>query len=198
MKRFAISLVLIAMLGGMGQVFAQEDNLLGLYFDPFGDLDCIEAGTLSPYTPISLYLILQNPTFEVLGGLEFGMEIEGPAMVTNWAYPNGFQGFNFGSDGQFMIGFQGPMPIVESNILMTFHLFYIGTSHEGVCITLSGYEPSSLDPLYPTFVDSVGVMVSGAVNNGIDGACTARISETPCGVVATDSHSWDSLKSMYR
>lgn len=198
MRKLIISLVFIALFGGFGQAFAQEDNLLGLYFDPFGDMDCIEAASLAPFTSVDLYVILKNPTFEELWGFEFAMDIEGPALVTGWDYPNGFPGFNFGEGGEYIVGLSNHMPMEEINILVTFNIFYMSTASEEICFILGPTEPSSLDPLYPTFAYSESDLVSASVNNGIDGACTALISETSCNVVPTDTQTWDSLKSLYR
>ena len=198
MKKLIMSLILVTLLFGFGQVFAQEDNLLGLYFDPYGDLDCIEAAGLAPFSMIDLHLILKNPTFEVLRGFEMSLDIEGPAIIVDWEFPEGHDGLNFGYPGNFIIGYMDWLPMEEINILMTFSVLYMSTDSEGVCFLIGGSDPSSLDPLYPTLAYSDDGLVSANVNNGIDGACTARISETPCSTVATQSQTWDSLKSLYR
>lgn len=197
MKKLVMSIVLVAMLGGLGQVVAQEGNLLGLYFDPYGEMDCLEAASLAPFTAVDLYVILKSPTFHMLGGYEFGIEVDGPALITGWDYPFGFAGFNFGEGDNYIVGLQNDYPMEDVNILLTFEIFYMSTTSEGVCFTLGGSEPSSLDPLYPTFFGD-DELFSASVNNGIDGACTALISETECNVVSTDSQTWDSLKSLYR
>ena len=198
MRNWITSLVFVAVLGGLGQAFAQESNLLGLYFDPFAEMDCIEASSLPQYSSVDLYVILENPTFEELWGFEFSMFIEGPALVTGWYYPHGIPGFNFGEDGNYVVGLGNPLPMDELNILMAFHIFYMSPSFEEICFILGPSVPSSLDPLYPTFAYSEDGLVSASVNNGIEGDCTALISDASCNVVPTDTQTWDSLKSLYR
>ncbi len=201
MKKILMSFVLVTLLLGFGQALAQEDNLLGLYFDPFGNLDCMEAATIPPFSFVDLYIVLKNPTFEVLSGFEAGFDIEGPAILDEWAFPEGVSGINVGSPGEFIIGYSTGIPMEETNHLLTLKIFYMSVDNEEVCFRLSAIQNSSLDPLYPTFAYPVGddyEMVSANVNNGIDGACTARISATPCYVVSTENQTWDSLKSLYR
>ena len=196
MRKTIVLALLVIIFGGTGVSHAQ-DNMMGLYFDREAQSACLDATTLAPYAAFELYVILLNPTFPALYGFEFGMSVEGPGLLIEAQVENP----NFvdvGSLGNHTIGFGVPTPMLDVNILLTFTIRYMSTVNETVCFVLRGSMPSSLDPLYPTALLEGGVLLSMGVVPSGPGGCTAIIDAALCNTTATDSASWDSLKSLYR
>ncbi len=189
-----ISALLILLTSSLA--LAQDSDLIGLYFDPLGDMDCLDANELVPYQPFDMYLILKDPSFDLLYGFESGLTIDGPVMFINGLFTNP-QALNVGHWDSIIAGFGTPSVMEPINILYTFTMIYTSTTAEPVCFKVHGTQPSSIDPIFPTLLLADGEMMSVMVNYGPDAECTAWIQDGPCGV-ATTVHTWDSLKTLYR
>ncbi len=189
-----ISALLILLTSSLA--LAQDSDLIGLYFDPLGDMDCLDANELLPFTPFEMYLILKDPSFDLLYGFESGLTIDGPVMILGGVFTNPHVPDIFDWEN-IIVGFGTPSPMESINILFTFSLFYTSISAEPVCFKVHGTDPSSLDPDFPTLLWADGELMSVMVNYGPDAECTAWIQDGPCGV-ATTVHTWDSLKTLYR
>lgn len=196
MKKMLTIMTALLVLLTASLAFALDSDLIGLYFDPLGDMDCLDAHDLVPYTPFEMYLVLKNPSFDELHGFESGLTIEGPVMYLGGLFTNP-QALNVGHWDNIIAGFGAPSIMEPINILFTFSFIYTSTSFEPVCFKLHGVQPSSLDPVFPTLLLADGELMSVMMNYGPDAECTAWIQDGPCGVPTT-ARTWDSLKTLYR
>lgn len=168
-------------------------NMLGLYFDPDGQTNCLEVSDVTPFSMLNLYLVLQNPDFGYLSALEAGLTIEGPIILVTVEFVEVW--INVGSDENLIVGFATPIPLAEVTHLATFSMIYTSTGQETVCFRLHGTTPSSIDPAYPTLLTEDNELVMASLNPGPYGDCTAEIGYC---VSATEDQTFDRLKSLYR
>lgn len=179
-----------------GPTLSQEENLMGFYFDPVGDTDCLDSSFVPPFSILEMYLVLKNPSFENLYGFEAGFTASGNYVIVGFEFtvPDPIW---MPTPDNIIIGFGSPMIMEEINLLVTYEILYSDTIGGEVCFNLHGTEPASLDPLFPTLLTDDAVLIAATVHQGSTGDCTALISDGPC-VVFTSTHSWDSLKTLYR
>ncbi len=189
-----VSLVILVFATGFSQ--AQNEAMMGLFFDPMGQSNCLDATTLPAFNAYEVYLVLIDPTFPELYGFEAGIDIVGPTLLLSTVIEN-YMGLP-DLPGNYLIGYVSPMPMGQANLLITFSLMYMSSSNESVCFSLHGSNPSSLDPLLPTALLANGELISLDIIPGPTEECTALISEMLCGVTATDGATWDAIKSFYR
>ncbi len=171
MKKMLIILpVLLVATSSLAIVFPESDRM-GLYFDPFADVFCVEGAT--PYSQHLLYLMLTNPTFDALYGFEAGITIVGDALVLETTFFNP-EALNVGDNTNMIVGFGSPTVTSSITPLATMTLLYTSVIFAPVSIDLLGSEPSSLDPLYPVVLladselrsleTSLGASPEGAIN----------------------------------
>lgn len=196
MKNYLIAFTAFLILMVAGAAFAQESNIMGLYFDPLGDVDCLDTNELIPFESFDMHLILKNPSFDGLFGFEAGFTGTGDYQVLSVVVHSAFDPY-IGLFDNIIIGFGTPVVMEEINLLATYQAMYTGIPGGEVCFILHGSDPAQLDPLFPTLLTGEQELIAAAVNHGSDGTCTAILADGPC-IVATTIHTWDSLKTLYR
>ncbi len=196
MNQSGFVLVSLIILMVAGSAFAQEADLLGLYFDPLGGTNCLDSSFVQPFSQFELYLVLKNPSFAELLGFEAGLHLVGNSIILQTIIPGGPNIIPIVPENIIVEFVGGPMIMEDINVLATFTVLYTSIGEE-VCFELHGSQPSSLDSGLPALLTGDEEIIPAQVNYWNNGDCSALISEGPC-VVATAVHTWDSLKTLYR
>lgn len=195
MKRMLmlVSLSILVLSAGFAQA---QNDMMGLFFDEYGQSNCLLASWIAPYSTVELHLVLMEPSFDDLYGFEAGISVDGPVTLISVVMENANY-IDIGSPGNHIVGFGTPAVMEYSNALATFTYMYMSTSNEDVCFKLHGSNPSSINPLYPTLLLADSEMQMVDVGNVYED-CSAFISDWFCNVTATEETTWDSLKTLYR
>jgi hypothetical protein len=195
MKLLIWFFTLVVILAGAGPAFAilnPEDNVIGPYFDPSADLDCVEGLGMNAQIPV--YIILTNPTFNELYGFEMGLDVDGNLIVLGEEFQNA-QALNVGSSGNYIVGFGQPTYTEQATILMTLNVLHLGTPESPSHIALHGASPCSVDDNLPAVLLADGEIMPMALHSEyrnfvyvVNGSCSFENEEV----------SWDGVKSLYR
>ena len=205
-----LALALVALMAGAAMAQPVEDeNMLGMFFT--NDLAQIAAGmgemphpdTNFPntFTPFNAYIVMLNPTVESVGAYEVGIGISDPTVfVLSATGPNGWT--NFGSSTNHIAGYATPLPTpAEGAVLGTLQMLYTGTAV--VEISFDAAEPSSFDGLYPgctNGADPEELIAFDAIayNGATEPMYPVMVSTiNGDGVVATEAHSFSSVKALF-
>jgi hypothetical protein len=169
-------------------------DCVGLYFDMEAEQYCLDGVT--PYQTVPLYLILTNPTFADLYGLECGVRIDGNCMVLSLTLAWPTSPVLPGPDlGNLIVATGAPRPTSEATHLATASLLYLATDLSPVHFYLGGSDPSSIHPDFPSLLLAGGEVIM-ACKSVADGPAAQINGE--CQVVASEARTFDSLKSLYR
>jgi hypothetical protein len=190
MKKMLIFLMAMLIATSASAITNPDPDIMGYYFDLDADYDCVDG--ITPYSANLLFLILTNPTSDAIYGFEAGYTMEGEGMVLSVEFANP-QVINVGTNDNIIAGFGEPTLTVPATLILTLNVMYMDPGYGALMIFLHGTTPSSLDPLYPTLLLEGGVLQSVGVNNF--GWATAQFNNC---VMATETQSFDSLKSLYR
>lgn len=173
-------------------VINPEDNVIGPYFDTEADVDCVEGIELN--TQLIIYIILTRPTYNEIYGFELGLEFGSDLIKLDHNFASS-QAVNVGSGDSFIVGFGSPIAAEEATLLMTLTMLNMGTINSPTSFIISGSDPSSLDPDYPTILLADSEMVSTGLHSEfrpltyqINGRCSFEDEE----------RTWDDVKSLYR
>ena len=167
-------------------------NCISLYFDESAEVYCLEG--VEYQETVAMYIIFTNPTEENIFGFEFGYDMVGDAVVLSTVIndPSVDPG---GEHNNLIIGFPSPHPTTQATLLAWQNLLYLDGSLGPVEFFTHGSTPSSLDSAYPTILFEGGELVLG--NLLTNGSVAAKINGG-CGVVSSESISFDNLKSLFR
>ena len=189
---FALVLLILANAPVAQSVIDPGDNVIGAYFDLDADTDCIEGVDLN--TPLPIYIILTRPTFSELYGFEFGIDYGSNLILMDRFFANS-QSLNIGSGDNFIVGFGSPTATEDATLLVTLSMLHMGTTNSPSQFILSGSQPSSLDPDYPTVLLADDELLSTGLHSEyrpytylINGRCGFEDQEI----------AWDQVKSLYR
>lgn len=195
MKKLVMLLMASLLVASTAFAVVDEDpDMLGIYFDLSADVACVEG--VAPYATVETYVVLTNPSFDELYGIEFGYDKTANLTVlsTTWADP---AVTDVGSPGNHIVGFGSPWETTEATVIATLSVLYLETGGAPASFSLKGSNPSSIDPMLPTVLLAAGELrtlgtstLPGAVSAVINGACED--------VVATDTATFDAVKSLYR
>jgi hypothetical protein len=193
MKKLLVLILAMAIAGSAFAVVDPDANSVGFYSDMTADTVTIMEA--APYSTHNVYAILTMPAFDELYGFELGYDTVGSAIVLSSTFANP-QALDVGGPGNHIVGFGAPTACTEATLLMTLSVLYTDTAMGPVTMTLTGTEPSSINPLLPTLLLANGELITGGdstdignVNFGING-----VEE----IVATEPATFDSVKSLYR
>lgn len=191
MKKLVVLLMALLVASSAFAIVDPDADMMGLYFDMDADVVCVSD--VGPYTPVEMYLVLTNPSFDAVYGYEAGFDVIGNGIVTAVVFDNP-QALNVGSQTNQIVGFGAPSMTSPVTLLATITVIYSGAG-EGTLFTLHGTEPSSLDPAFPVVLLDGGELMSYGLS-AADGF-VAQINGD-CAIVATDNVSFDGIKSLYR
>jgi len=175
-----------------------EDDLMGLYFDPYAAMACAEGVVL--YTPLTQYLILSNPTMPAIYGYECGITVtgNGALLLQHWT-PCGMDLLPFDLS-QIQVGCATPIPATEHTVLLTLQWMYMSATCEMVLFDLHGAATATLPGDLPVVQLDNGELRQTAVDRLSYVPATSAMTGMfdVCYPLATDEQTWDSMKAMYR
>ncbi len=192
MKKLIVLLMVIFVATSAFAIVDEDPNSMGFYFDTEADVPCVEGATA--YSSHTMFLVMTNPDFDNLFGFEAGYDIVGEANVLGLAFTNP-QALNVGTPSNMIVGFGSPTVTSPITTVAVLEVLYMSTTGDPLEFYLHGTTPSSIDPAYPVFLLADGVLLQGGMSV-VDGP-TAQINGG-CTVVATESMSFDNVKSLYR
>ncbi len=200
-KLVTLCLVLVLVLFVVPASAQNPVDSMGLYFDTHADVACAEG--VSPFTMLTMYLIYSNPTITELNGFELGITVVGTgATFLSCQTACGISINPVQQElEQIQVACATAVPCVENTVLMTMEWFYTSTTSEIVLCYLHGAENPSQPGDFPLVLPGDGTYLAVGVNEigshlTASGAMTSMFDV--CYPLATQSKSWDSLKSLYR
>lgn len=185
MKKAVVLLVLVLLAAGAARAVVDPDpDRLGLYFDENADITDIYTFELLP-----AYLILTNPTFPAVKGIECCLEWDESACAfLNMMLPTG--GMNLGDYHNLVMGLTTPLTTSDATVMATYNLLPTGMS----TFTLTAAQPPSIDGDLPVVVDGDDNMFQIGVSGGAGNACAV----VNGGSGDSQSRTWGDVKSLYR
>ena len=183
-------------------VLDPEPNMMGLYFDPSADSNCLTVGASSPFF---VYVCVTNPTAGAIDAYEFGYEFEVPAgfetsifrLATTIAAgaANGVDvGISGPLGGDVIVGLATPLPGGEVVVVHAFQ--YMLLAPMAVDIFLGDSSTPSLPGGLPVIQEAGGDLMTVGTSTGGPSIPVASINGE-C-VVAVESNTWGGVKSLYR
>ncbi len=188
-----LSLLLVVAVPALADPIDPDTDVLGFYFDEEATQVCTE---MSPFGQTTLYVTLTHPSRDVIYGVEFGADWEGPLLVLAVSLECGGMIILPPPLDNFIVGWGSVCPLGEVSILARASLLYTGTAGEPVAFRLHGSSPSSLPGDLPVYLAADGELVQCRTPVA-NGEICAMINGD-CGVVATESRRWGAVKSLYR
>lgn len=198
---FLLTLSLVALVAA-GSGFAQQENLLGIFYDQEATIDEIEINGTGTY---SLYLVLMQPVnndfdgggsqdVTLVGGFECAiMPAAGDALL-NATYP--LEALNFGDLSNMVVGFGSGLPVGSNNqvTLATLEVFSMGNNREGYKLSPTAQASSPNSMAYLDFQDPVDALVEmGPASGSYD-----RAVFTFGDYSVSEEQTWDAVKSLYK
>lgn len=180
---------------------AGASERMALWFDADYELPC-EIG--SPFVPMTLYLVLLDPTFGQLHGWEAAVRsAEGEFFFMSSSVA--FGGTNTGSGAEFRVEYAEPLTVGAKTVLATVTILPAAPE---ICLIITGTSGPSLPVAGPLVWASADVpteiATANILANGVDaiiGGCGAipEFPYTSC-LLTLDvrPRSWGSLKAQYR
>lgn len=193
MKKLLVLVLTMAIAGSAFAVVDPDANSVGFYADM--DADVVGIMDAAPYSTHNVYAMLTMPSFGELYGFELGYDTVGSAVVLSTTFANP-QALDVGGPGNHIVGFGGPTTCTEATLLMTLSVLYTDAEMGPVTMTLTGTEPSSIDPMLPTLLLADGELMTGGDSTDI-GNVNFDINGVE-DIVATDSATFGTVKSLYR
>jgi hypothetical protein len=199
MKKLLVLVLTMVMASSALAVVDSDANMIGLYFDTTADSPCVTA---NPYQAVPMYAILTNPSFDLLYGFEFGYTYEGNIFITakTYVYPEGQFVDVGGSFTNFLCGYTVPYATTEATMLVTLNVVYADVTMAPVTFHMTHANPSSdvtpEDGILPMVLLAGGELMN--VGYSTEGGLVAAQINGTCAPVATESMSFDSVKSLYR
>lgn len=192
MKLLPIAVLLACLLGVRPAegIVDPDPNSLGFFFDQNADL--IELST-APFNIIDAHLILTNPTFASIKGIECQLDYDETLIMTVSTQPIIPEVAWMGDPHTVIMGFAYPVPTTSATILMTYRLLPI--SLEPIHFTLGGVDLPSIPGDLPVAVDGDDNLIQLGLTTWVGEVC-AMINDL--GVVDAQSQTWGGVKSLYR
>ena len=189
-----LSILTIALAGSAFAQDAPSDNNVGIYLaDGAHNADAI------PGSMLDLHLVISNLTADTVSGFELKLETSGPVFIAESTIVYPTQVINVGVRvGEFIVGFDGPVPAVDGAVeVMSFSVFVTDDAVSGGLFIKPIFFPSIASvPSYLIDADSGELVEMRQSTGGADDAVfVINSQEVP---VATESTSFDNLKSLYR
>jgi hypothetical protein len=191
MKKLVVLLAVCLM---ATSAFAQIDpdpNSLGFYFDTAAT-ETGFAPTL--FVPFDAYLVLANPTYATVSGVECTMDVLGnPAIALNSVvYPNG--GLSVYLPPNIYAGWADPLPTTPITIMATFNYTAYSPAVAEVFLSASA-TPSIPSDGFPVLIADEELQPC-AISSGDITMPVARFFGEP--VVSEEVQSFGSVKSLFR
>jgi len=195
MKKLLVVLSILT-IAFAGSAFAQDapwQNNVGVYLaDGSHNVD-VAAGTT-----LDLHLIISNLSADSVAGFELKLTAYGPLFIIGGTEVYPTQMINVGSrPGEYIVGYDSPMPANGSFEVMSFSAIVTDAAVPAGLLIDSVYFPSL--PGVPNFLVNGGtgelVELRQSTGGADDPVFVVNTQDVP---VATETTSFDNLKSLYR
>ncbi len=193
MKQLIILSMTILLATSASAIVDPTPNTIGIYLDTTADEFCV-TGLVEPLTEFTVYMILTNPNFSGLSGLEAGYRFEGVAELDMIEF-SGPGASDVGSPGNHEISYDSPLMLDEINILATMTVTNYDFEYGPAILILEG-----LTLPVTSFGSPVAILEDGTrleLSRTFPDGSTFRMN-ADCETVATERLSFDSVKSLYR
>ena len=183
-------------------VVDQEPNMMGIYFDPAANYNCLTVGA---NTPFFVYVCVTNPTAGAIDAYELGYVMDVPAgmetsifrLATNIG-GGAAQGVDVGisgpTGGDIIVGLATPLPGGEVVVVHSFQ--YMLLAPMAVDVYVGASSTPSLPGGLPVIQEAGGDLMTLGTSTGGPDIPVATINGE-C-AVAVESNTWGGVKSLYR
>ena len=189
--RHAVPFLIVALLILPAAASAADcgPDCLGLYFEPTADTWC---GQVAPFTPVTLYLVLSEPSMDAVTHIAFYVDRDGPIQVL---------GVNFGSPiicdtftpGAYCAVWDPPLTTVPTTVLATLSVTVLDPVAPAT-VGLHNFGTPADDSVWVTLPDDSQVRLNSSAGAGLPMIQLGG----ECGIVPADGTAWGTLKSLYR
>lgn len=196
MKKSVMLLVAMLIATSAFAVIDPDNDMLGMYFDTTADIVC---STAAPIQHKTAYLMLTNPTLDVIRGFECKLSYvagdNNTSITPTLATPGTDVGNKTAPNFNFIAGFGNPLVTSPATILATLDIFYLNFSGSPMDFFIGPANPSSSDLGLPMVLRSdfsqmdVGTSTEGGIAAQLNGAC---------GVVDNEDASFGAVKALFR
>lgn len=184
MKKLVVLLMLSVFASSAFAVVDPDTNSLGIYFDM--NADVYEA----PLGFTQAYLIVTNPAFDAIKGLECQVDWDETASAYyGMILPAG--ALNVGDQHSVIIGLGSAMPTTAATLMATYTLMATAPTY----FIVGALDAPSIEGDLPVVVDGDDNMFQIGLSADVGNVC-AMIGDT--GVVDSESETWGGVKSLYR
>jgi hypothetical protein len=146
---------------------------------------------VEPGTPFDFYIVLLDPSSELIGGYECGLSFVGDTpIVLGVSGPNGWT--NFGGPTNHLVGYTEPLPAGPVTVLCTVNALVTAAPFEAL-VQMGPAEPSSFDGQGPGYSDGENpdiLVLCDVPEDGIVGIITTE-------VVATEASTLTDVKNLF-
>ena len=197
MKKLVVLLMAMVVATSAFAIVDDGTSSFGIYFDTEADMPVLEGAT--PYSTHTAFFHVINPVGDNIYGFELGYDLVGPAQILSTTFLNP-QALNVGSPDNMIVGFGTPTETSPITTLATIDILYMSTDGEAVQFFLHGTTPSSVNELYPTILGADSALIQGELNV-VAGEGSGGLNFVSGGIdlpIATESMSFDNVKSLYR
>ena len=182
-----------------------QADCMGVYFDPGAEIVC---GSASPFSQLSIYIVLTEGSAPNLSGWEAGLlwEPVGDAQFLGaWTVPGCLDIAGTDQDGQFQVGCGTRLLAEPAMVLAVWDGFYLGSPGSGALLTLGGLTGStSFSDGYPGYfwMDDASGLHPQSCRLPVAGPSLpcAMLNVPGCGqlIVADEGIGWGDVKTLYR
>lgn len=174
------------------------DNALGLYFSPDAMEQCAEG--VQPFTTLTMYLVLSNPTLPAIDACECGItQIGDPATYVGNRNPCGLSIAQIPLERIQIHCY--PLPTSQQhNVLMSFDMIYTAVDGEMAKFLLHGpvIPNAEVGPPVVQLLDGTRLPLPVDLLESIGATAAMTGYFDVCCPLPTLERSWDSIKSLYR
>lgn len=194
MKTVFYAAILVTVLLTASSSSAQTENLLGVYFDADGTNNCLEE--FPPHAEqYQIYVVLQNPTMPSITGIGYLIEGFDSLLCIGMIFSSPQALNTCDPQSHVCAGFGEPFVLSASTVIVTYTIYSSPNNPESVCMNMVGSFMCP-DQSRPTlYLDDEFNYIHPNLEPGPGNGCMASIGTC---LVATDSGTWEGLKSLYR
>ncbi|MEN8007525.1 MAG: hypothetical protein ABFS42_10945 [Candidatus Krumholzibacteriota bacterium] len=200
MKTLFTFLLMIFLVGSAVAVVDPDPNSLGIYFDLNADVTYLDV---APDTEFRAYVILTNPTFGFVKGIEFGYESVVPAGMEGMLFrlatiipPHECCPiFPYFLKGDYIFGLTPPLPTSAATVLVEW--LFMTLAPMTIEYHLGPSSAPSLPDGFPVVMNENDELISLGISSG---DVTVPVAEVNTGhqPVVAESATWGGVKSLYR
>jgi len=164
-------------------------DCLGLYFEETADTWC---GQSAPFTTVTLYLVLSDPSMAELAGISFFIDLGGPIVLLGVSF-GGIQICDTFTPGAYCHGWDPPLATSATTVLATLTVMVTDYTTPAT-VGLHNFGDPADDRVWVGLPDGGQVPLDSSAGAGMP---MVQINGE-CGIVPAETSAWGALKSLYR